>query len=110
MISDKNKSFLARYGSENHIDQLLNDKDSYKGDGSLGSIIYGSGTRVHSILYNPHITTKNLRKMIENPNIEDTARKYNLYNANRTGGYAPADFTVVKESEVGSASVVKGWL
>lgn len=41
-------------------------------------------------------------------NIEDTARKYNLYNANRTGGYAPADFTVVKESEVGSASVVKG--
>ncbi|MPM83291.1 hypothetical protein SDC9_130354 [bioreactor metagenome] len=41
-------------------------------------------------------------------NIEDTARKYNLYNANRTGGYAPADFTVVKDTEVGSASVVKG--
>ena len=64
MITDKNKNFLAKYGSENHIDRILDDQQSYKGDGSLGSIIYGSGTRVHSILYNPHITTKNLRKMI----------------------------------------------
>lgn len=28
MITDKNKKFLAKFGSSDHIDKLMNDKDS----------------------------------------------------------------------------------